>query len=281
MTDYEESVTAEEAGEGVESSPLSASASPLLANVPPTLITYLNSPRPRSTSSLLRTPPVPGADKPILLAIDTCTNRSSVALRDGQVLRAESSWETDRHHTAGVTAEIRRLMDACDIKAAQVGAVAVAIGPGSFTGVRCGLAIAKGFAAARDLPIIGVSAFDVIVSAQPNVNLPVLTLVEIGRSRIAVQRYQWHEGQPVATGAWRILTWREVAAIIDAPFWVCGDVPAGLMTLLGPEAVMAPAPLNLRRAGYLAETGYARWTRANVDDALTLVPIYPPEKQPA
>jgi len=224
--------------------------------------------------------PIPNFSSPILLAIDTCTNRSSVALRDGQVLRAESSWESDRRHTAAVSAQIRRLMDSCDIKAAQIGAVAVAIGPGSFTGVRCGLAIAKGMASARDLVVIGVAAFDIIASAQPNLNLPLLTLVEIGRERVAVQRYEWQDGRPVVAGEWRILAWRDLAASIDAPIWVCGDVPAGLMALLGQNAIVAPAPLNLRRAGYLAEIGYERWASGKVDDVLTLTPIYPPENKP-
>jgi tRNA threonylcarbamoyladenosine biosynthesis protein TsaB len=224
--------------------------------------------------------PIPNLQSPILLAIDTCTNRSSVALRDAQVLRAESSWESNRHHTAAVSAQIHRLMDACDIKAVQIGAVAVAIGPGSFTGVRCGLAIAKGIAIARDLPLIGISAFDVTASAQPNLNLPVLALVEIGRSRVAGQRYEWQDGRPTAAGEWRILAWRDLAASIDAPVWACGDLPAGLIAMLGQNAIVAPAPLNLRRAGYLAEIGYARWTSGKVDDVLTLTPIYPPENQP-
>lgn len=224
--------------------------------------------------------PIPNLSSPILLAIDTCTNRSSVALRDAQVLRAECSWESDRHHTAAVSAQIRRLLDTCDISAARIGAVAVAIGPGSFTGVRCGLAIAKGMASARNIPVIGVSAFDIMSAAQPNLNLPMLTLVEVGRLRVAAQRYEWQENRLVPTGEWRIQSWNDLAASVDGPVWVCGDLTPGLMSLLGTNAIVAEAPLNLRRAGYLAEIGYLRWTNGKVDDALTLTPIYPPENQP-
>ncbi|HEY3290775.1 MAG TPA: tRNA (adenosine(37)-N6)-threonylcarbamoyltransferase complex dimerization subunit type 1 TsaB [Anaerolineae bacterium] len=227
-----------------------------------------------------RRAPNPNLSSPILLAIDTCTNRSSVALRDAQVLRAECSWESDRHHTAAVSAQIRRLLDTCDISAAQIGAVAVAIGPGSFTGVRCGLAIAKGMASARNIPVIGVSAFDIVSAAQPNLNLPMLTLVEVGRSRVAAQRYDWQENRLAPAGEWRILSWNDLAAVIDGPIWVCGDLAPGLISLLGPNAIIAEAPLNLRRAGYLAEIGYLRWTNGKVDDTLTLTPIYPPENQP-
>ncbi len=213
----------------------------------------------------------------ILLAIDTCTRRSSVALRDETTLRAESSWESDRHHTAAVSAHIQRLMRSCGIAPADLGALAVAIGPGSFTGVRCGLAIAKGIATARGLPLIGVTAFDVVAAAQPDRHVPIYALVESGRGRVAACRYEWHEGEtmPAVAGEWGIHTWQAFAESVEAPAWVCGDVAPALAGLLEMRAMVAPAPLNLRRAGYLAEIGYARWQRGEVDDVMTLMPIYP------
>jgi len=213
----------------------------------------------------------------ILLAIDTCTRRSSVALRDLTMIRAECAWETERRHTAGVSAQIRRLMRTANIQPADIGAVAVAIGPGSFTGVRCGLAIAKGLATARNLPIIGVTAFDVIAAAQPNHHVPVYALIEAGRGRVAVRRYEWREEGLSVADDWRIQRWNEFAESVEPPAWVCGDLTPALESLLEMRAAVAPAPLNLRRAGYLAEIGYARWLSGEVDDAMTLTPIYPPE----
>ncbi len=213
----------------------------------------------------------------ILLAIDTCTRRSSVALRDLTMIRVECTWETERHHTAGVSEQIRRLMGTANIKPADIGAVAVAIGPGSFTGVRCGLAIAKGLATARNLPLIGVTAFDVIAAAQPNHHVPVYALVEAGRGRVAARRYEWREGILSIADDWCIQSWSEFAGSVEPPAWVCGDLTPALESLLEMRAAVAPAPLNVRRAGYLAEIGYARWLRGEVDDAMTLMPIYPPE----
>ena len=226
----------------------------------------------------------PTREAPVLLAIDTCTQRSSIALRDAFALRAECSWESDRHHTAAVSAQIRKLMQSSSIEAAQIGAVAVAIGPGSFTGVRCGLAIAKGMAVARGIPLIGVSAFEVIASAQPNHHLPVFTLVEAGRGRSAVCRYEWQGGSLRAASPWTIQRWQDLAKSIDGPVWVCGDLSPALVSLLETRATIAPATiapaaLNLRRAGYLAELAYARWQNAETDDPFSLMPIYPPESQ--
>ena len=213
----------------------------------------------------------------VLLAIDTCTRRSSIALRDAGGLRAECSWETERHHTAGVSAHIHDLMRTASIKSSDLGAVAVAIGPGSFTGVRCGLAIAKGLAVARNLPLVGVSAFEVIATAQPDQRGTIVALVEVGRKRIAACRYEWHDGGLSAVSDWQIQTAEALAETIEPPSWVCGDVIPALVPLLEGRATIAPASLNLRRAGYLAEIGYRRWHDGLTDDPLTLMPIYPAE----
>jgi tRNA threonylcarbamoyladenosine biosynthesis protein TsaB len=228
---------------------------------------------------------IPNAN--ILLAIDTCTKRASIALRDATTLRAEMSWECERQQTALVAAKIRELMQVCRIKPNDLGAVAVAIGPGSFTGVRCGLAIGKGVAVARDLPMIGVTAFDVIAHAQPDKGMPILAVLEAGRNRVAVCRYEWQEDAPAVASDWRIQSWQELSDNIsddvddvddvDEPVWVCGDLAPGLMNLLEGRATIAPAALNLRRAGYLAELAYTRWQRGETNDAMTLTAIYPAE----
>jgi tRNA A37 threonylcarbamoyladenosine modification protein TsaB len=132
-------------------------------------------------------------------------------------------------------------------------------------------------AVARNIPLIGVSAFEVIASAQPKHQLPVFALVEAGRSRAAVCRYEWQGDALHATSQWTIQRWEEFADSIDAPAWVCGDLSPALAALLEMRATIAPAPYNLRRAGFLAELGYTRWLNAETDDVFTLMPIYPPE----
>ncbi len=214
---------------------------------------------------------------PVLLAVDTCTARASIALRDDTTLRAEMTWEARRHETATVAARIRDLMRTCHITPEDLGCIAVAVGPGSFTGVRCGLAIGKGIAVARGLPMIGVTAFDVIAHAQPPQLTPMLALLEVGRSRVAVCPYDWHAGIPSVAGEWKVYSWTELAERAEPPLYVCGDVAPPLIAALRPAVTVAPAVLNLRRAGYLAELGMARWERGEVDDAMTLTAIYPSE----
>jgi tRNA threonylcarbamoyladenosine biosynthesis protein TsaB len=212
----------------------------------------------------------------ILVAIDTCTRRASIALRDETTLRAEMTWECQRHETAAVSARLRDLMRSSHVVPQDLGAVAVALGPGSFTGVRCGLAIGKGLAVALALPMIGVTAFDVLAYAQPDRGLPMLTVLEVGRSRAAACRYEWHDGSPAVASDWWLQSWEELCESVDPPAYVCGELPPHMIAGLRARVTVAPAALNLRRAGVLADLAHARWSVGEVDEAMTLTAIYPP-----
>lgn len=213
-----------------------------------------------------------------LLAIDTCTRRASIALRDEHTLHAEITWQCERQETSQVADRVRHMLGTSRVAPEAIGAIAVAIGPGSYTGVRCGLAIARGMAVALDVPLIGVSAFDIVACAQPSTKQTLLTVVEIGRSRVAACAFDM-VGARMLSGEWRIRTWQELCDDIYEPTWVCGDLQGPLIELLSTNehVRIAPPTLNLRRAGYLAEIAWARWQKGEVDDALTLSALYPAE----
>ena len=212
---------------------------------------------------------------PHLLAIDTCTRLCSLALRDEHALRAERTWLVERHHTASISAHIQQMCADCGIAPAQLSAVAVATGPGSFTGVRCGLSIAKGLALATDARLIGICAFDILRAAQPI--LPdsaqlLYVLIEAGRKRVAVKRY---DGSVTEPNRFVVQSWDEFEATVKDPATVCGDVP----TTLEPRLLLriaAPA-LNVRRAGVLADLAFTRFEQGAFDSIDTLAPIYPPQ----
>lgn len=214
----------------------------------------------------------------LILAIDTCTSQTSIALRNEERILGEHTWRTDRQHTSGTADKIQQLLAQHAATGADVKVVAAALGPGSFTGVRVGLAIAKGMAAANGAAIIGVNAFDVLAAAQvprmSPVALPILAVIEAGRQRVATQRYVWEDGAERKTGDWQLMPNVDFANI-DETLWVCGDLPPSAYA--NPHLRCAPAPLNVRRAAQLAEIAYARWKRGDVDDPNTLIPIYPPE----
>ena len=96
----------------------------------------------------------------LLLAFETSAKAASVALFDGKNLLAEQYQNTGLTHSQTLMVMAQDMLDQCGKKPSDVEAVAVANGPGSFTGVRIGVAAAKGFAWGREIPIYGVSTLE-------------------------------------------------------------------------------------------------------------------------
>ena len=95
-----------------------------------------------------------------ILAFETSAKAASVALTNGGKLLAESYQNTGMTHSQTLMVMAQELLKTCGLSPKDVDAVAVASGPGSFTGVRIGVAAAKGFAWGGELPCYGVSTLE-------------------------------------------------------------------------------------------------------------------------
>jgi len=101
----------------------------------------------------------------MLLAIDTSTRQAGIALYDDDKgLLAEYNWHSANRHTEELLPATAQMLERAGVTARDLTAVGVAIGPGSFTGLRVGLAAAKGLALAQDLKLVGVSTLDFTAS---------------------------------------------------------------------------------------------------------------------
>ncbi len=215
-----------------------------------------------------------------LLSIDTATQIMSIALHDGDRLLAECTQVAGRRHNARLAPLIARTMQQIGIKSEDLSALAVAAGPGSYTGVRIGVAVAKGLAAARDLPLVPVTTLETLVAAVPHYreSPSMLVVLPAGRKRIIYAEYwpmgnRWAESQPAKIGEWP-----QVLAEYARPMLFTGEIsPEGLaMIRANPVHTIVPAPLRLRRAGHLAQIA---WTRLHEKGAQSfsaerVVPIY-------
>src|SRR5512137_2087890 len=120
----------------------------------------------------------------MFLAIDTATRQISLALHDGHSVVAEQSWRTADYHTVELAPQTALLLRRAGTDPARLAGVAVAIGPGSYTGLRIGLGLAKGLALAHDLPLCGVPTFDILMRAQPPWEGKMVAILQAGRRRI-------------------------------------------------------------------------------------------------
>ena len=201
----------------------------------------------------------------MLLAIDTATRIMSLALHDGLNLRAEQTWITANNHTAELAPTIRMLLHRAELSLADLTSVAVSIGPGSYTGLRIGVSLAKGLAAVHGLPLIGVSTLDTLAVAQPYYQgNALIAVVEAGRGRIITATYRWKKGEWVQRNDAQLMDWPTLIDNIDGPAYLAGDIDAdGAEALRAAQASdvpvqLVPAAYRLRRSGFLADEALKR-----------------------
>jgi tRNA threonylcarbamoyladenosine biosynthesis protein TsaB len=213
----------------------------------------------------------------MLVAIDTSTDYASLALHDGLQVQAERTWKSPRRHTVELAPRLAATLRQLDLSVSHLSGVAVARGPGSFTGLRVGLAVAKGLALSQGLPLIGISTLDILAAAQGRSRQTLYAVLQAGRGRIAVAAYRWRNDAWHSREEPRLGTWGDLAKEITTTTLFCGEIdPAGADTLaaLGDLVVILPAAARLRRAGYLAELAWQRLNKGESDDPATLVPLY-------
>ncbi len=213
----------------------------------------------------------------MILAIDTATRSAGLAVHDGHMVRAEFTWETSDHHTVELMPRIVEMLDQIDVSIDRISGLGVSIGPGSFTGVRVGVAAAKGLALARDIPIVGVRSTDVLAYALKWCRSPLVIVVRAGRGRWIAARYvqddEWRQD-----GDFSLTTADVIGADWEGTTTLCGELSESeqktVRLRLGDRVQLLPPAFSVRRAGFLAEIAWQRIQAEQIDDAATIQPIY-------
>ena len=213
----------------------------------------------------------------MLLALDTSTHTVGVALYDGSRVLSESVWTSPDFHTVELAPKVAEVLAKAGMTATELGAVAVAIGPGSFTGLRIGLALAKGLALAHHLSLVGIPTLDILAAAQPVREAQLVAVLRAGRGRLAAGWYQKRGNSWQAAGSIELLTADALSERIQSPTLVCGELTGDEQQLLRRKRkniVLASPAQSLRRPAFLAELGWKRWQSGEVDNPATLSPFY-------
>lgn len=209
-----------------------------------------------------------------VLALDTSGAACSVALRDGTGrLLAHRFQALARGHAELLMPMLRDTMAEARIDFAALSLLAVTTGPGSFTGIRVGLAAARGLALASGLPILGVTAFDALAAAiaaaiapGERAGRPLLVAIDSRRGDLFVQGFA-ADGSPLAAPA------------AVAPDGLAAIAPPGALMLVGDGAERAAAALAA--AGRPAILAAARLPDAADVAAVALVRWRPGEWPPS
>ncbi|MFM2032351.1 MAG: hypothetical protein RLZZ297_1116 [Chloroflexota bacterium] len=207
----------------------------------------------------------------MILAIDTSGSRSGLALCDGDRLVAECQWQSGRRHSEQLLPQLDALCRLVAITPAQIRTVAVALGPGSWSGIRVGISIAKGLALATDATVIGVATLDALAWATRG--QAGQACVALGRGRYAVAAYPASMWLPGSVSA------ENVAALpTTGPVW-CDTEPASTLADTLPASFLQP-----QWARPLTYAQITHWLLTHPDAPRAVVePIYlgdPVQRQP-
>jgi tRNA threonylcarbamoyladenosine biosynthesis protein TsaB len=213
----------------------------------------------------------------LLLALDTSTRSVGLALYDGAQVLNETVWTSQDYHTVELAPAVSLALQRAGVTVGALAALAVATGPGSFTGLRVGLALAKGLAMARGLPLVGIPTLDFLAAAKPLIEMPLAATLRAGRGRLAVGWYRPSAGTWQSAQKLEVLTLEELVQKVQEPTWVCGELSKEdreFLTSGGPN-IRLPTPAgSLRHPSFLAELAWKRWKAGQVDNPATLAPIY-------
>jgi tRNA threonylcarbamoyladenosine biosynthesis protein TsaB len=201
-----------------------------------------------------------------ILAFDTSTFAASAAVVDGGTVLAESSVLQRAGHSERLLPLVDEVLARAGLPLGAIDRLAVGLGPGSFTGVRLGLATAKGLQLATGIPLVGVSSLDALAASAWGVEGPLVAALDARRDEVYAALFRQREGDREAVGA---------EAFRGGGVTIVGDLDDGLFARLS-RAAAGP----LRRAPRVVGTPLARWVAAEVlagrgrPDAGGLEPTY-------
>jgi tRNA threonylcarbamoyladenosine biosynthesis protein TsaB len=171
----------------------------------------------------------------MLLALDTSTRLAGIALYSGQDgLISELSWHSATRHTVELMPRVDQMLAQAGAMSSDLRAVAVALGPGSFTGLRVALAAAKGLALAGNLALLGVPTLDVVAYPHSRQPLPVIAVVQAGRGRVCWAPYNHEPGCWAAVAPYGLATVPSLGATISRSTLISGGHPPAAGPLAPP-----------------------------------------------
>lgn len=213
----------------------------------------------------------------LILALETATPAGSVALVDEERTLVSRYFDVGLQHSQRLFVEVEDALKVAGCTFAQVGAIAVSIGPGSFTGLRIGLSAAKGFCLAGELPLVTVSTLEVLAARLPFARYPVCPMLDARKGEVYAALYDTSAGWPNLLEGPRALAPQVLMAErAGIPTLFTGDGALAYSELVAacPQAVQAPFPCSRPEAAVLGWLAQARLKAGTVADLVSVEPEY-------
>ena len=215
------------------------------------------------------------------LTIDTTTKVTAVSLAEDGSLIAEAFLHTSKKHSERLIPMLDQLLRAASWTLRELEMIGVVRGPGSFTGIRIGIATAQGLAQVLKLPLLAVLSLDALAWAGLGRSEDIVPILDARKNEWYTARYRWAKGTEKA----ECLTlpqaipkdlWLEQLRGLNRPICFVGDAAAKskmqIKEVLGEKGVILPEYVSLPRGAYAARAIWQRWQETGVGELV--VPLY-------
>ncbi len=213
-----------------------------------------------------------------LLAVETSTLAGGAALLDGDRLVGEYTLDVRTTHSERLLAAVDRLLQDAGWTPRTLEAIAVAVGPGSFTGLRIGVSTAKGLAFSLGIPVTAISTLEALAWSLPFTRHPVCPVLDARKGEVYAALFRWEGEDLIREWEDMALSPEELCRCLSGPVILVGDGISAYGGLfrerLGSSVLFAPAARRMPSAACVAELGRARLLAGETVDPVALAPRY-------
>jgi len=216
----------------------------------------------------------------LILAINTSTSQFSTALveEDGVLLAEYFMASLSKNYNALMPA-IHSIFTESKSNIQDIKAVMITKGPGSFTGMRVGLATAKGMAQSLNIPVIAVSSLEALANQMPYTAFPLRPIIDSRKGEVFTALFHWsHNQKMIRIQEDTCLKIEDFPSVVNERTLFLGNnfntQGPLIYKVLGQEALLAPSHLWNLRASAVATAGLKRFLEEDFDDLQDLVPSY-------
>jgi len=214
----------------------------------------------------------------IILGIETATMSGGLALMDEGKLIAEYTLNMKTTHSARLMPALDWILRDASLDKKQIDGIAISIGPGSFTGLRIGLATAKGLALGLGIPLVGIGTLDALAHNIPYPAYQVCAVLDARKKEVYSALYQRENDVLVRKNHYQAISPAELVDQIHEKTIMLGDAidvySEYFKEKLGDLVVFAPDAQRLPRAAVVAEMGLVKLKLGEIIDLASSEPYY-------
>jgi tRNA threonylcarbamoyladenosine biosynthesis protein TsaB len=218
----------------------------------------------------------------LVLGIDTATLVCSVGLTHGGKMVGEYTLHIKKTHSQRLLPLISQMLEATGFHTRDIQGIAVASGPGSFTGIRIGIATAKGLAQALEVPLVGIPTLDILAAQFIHTDHLVCPILDARRQQVYTAFYRNSDHLPRRVSEYMALSLESLVEILR-PYPQKGFLFPGdaleiygeiLREQLGERFLTLPQPYRLNRGSLTAHLGHEKLAAGAPGELYSLTPLY-------